>query len=290
VLELLLNLGAVGLTVGSLYALIAVSFALIFNVTHVFHLAHGATFAVGAYLIYLFAAMVGLPFLVAIGASLLCTAGFGVAIELGLYRPLRRAAAPPTILFLASVGILIVVEGLLGLVFGTQALSFETLPFQPVVLGPVTLTTANVGMLASWPLIAAVLVYLGRSRHGRFLRAVGDSEPVASSLGIPLDRVFVLSFGLGSALAVPAALLYGWSQGLVPVMGLNGILIGSAAVIIGGRHGLLPGALVALVIGTVQAVLVAFIPTGWQDGIIFSLLLAALLVRPEGIFGYALRW
>src|SRR5437764_510073 len=121
--------------------------------------------------------MLGLPFLVAVGASVLCSAGFGVAIEVGLYRPLRRAAAPPTILFLASVGILIVVEGLLGLVFGTTALSFETLPFQPVVLGPVTLTTAYVGMLA-----------------------------------------------------------------------------------------------------------------GWQDGIIFSLLLAALLVRPEGIFAYALRW
>lgn len=289
-LDLLLNLAAVGLTVGSMYALIAVSFALIFNITHVFHLAHGATFTLGAYLTYWLSAGLGLPFPAAAGASLGLTALAGVGMELGLYRPLRRAGATPMILFLASVGLLIIVEGLVGLAFGTAALSFASLPFQPVSLGTVTVTTANLSMLASWPLVGLVILYLVRSRDGRFLRAVGDDERVATSLGVPIDRIFALSFGLGSALAVPAALMYGWYQGLVPVMGLNAILIASAAVIIGGRYGLLPGAIVALVLGTVQALLVAFVPTGWQDGVIFALLLAALLARPQGIFGYGLRW
>jgi branched-subunit amino acid ABC-type transport system permease component len=145
-------------------------------------------------------------------------------------------------------------------------------------------------MLASWPLICLVIVFLLRARDGRFLRAVGDDEQVATSLGISVDRMFALSFALGSALVVPGAVLYGWSQGLVPVMGLNAILIASAAVIIGGRYGLLPGAIVALALGTVQSLLVAIVPTGWQDAVIFALLLAALLIRPQGIFGYALRW
>ncbi|MCA1644822.1 MAG: branched-chain amino acid ABC transporter permease [Chloroflexi bacterium] len=289
-LDLLLNLAAAGLTLGSMYALLAVSFALIYNVTHVFHLAHGATFALGAYLVYWFSAAVGLPLLVALVVSLGVTSAVGVAMEVGLYRPLRRAGATHMILFLASVGMLIVVEGLLGLGFGTATLSFATLPFEAVAFGPVTVTSPNVAMLLSWPLIVLVIVYLLRAREGRLLRAVGDDQRVATSLGIPVDRMFSLSFALGSGLVVPAAVLYGWSQGLVPVMGLNAILIASAAVIIGGRYGLLPGAIVALVLGTVQSLLVAFVPTGWQDAMIFALLLAALLVRPQGIFGFALRW
>jgi branched-subunit amino acid ABC-type transport system permease component len=290
VLDLLLNLAAAGLTLGSMYALLAVSFALIYNVTHVFHLAHGATFALGAYLVYWFSASLGWPLLAALAISLVITAAVGVAMEVGLYRPLRRAGATHMILFLASVGLLIVVQGLLGLTFGTATLSFATLPFESVPFGPITVTSPNVAMLLSWPLIVLVIVYLLRARDGRLLRAVGDDQRVSTSLGIPVDRMFSLSFALGSGLVVPAAVLYGWSQGLVPVMGLNAILIASAAVIIGGRYGLLPGAIVALVLGTVQSLLVAFVPTGWQDAMIFALLLAALLVRPQGVFGYSLRW
>ena len=287
-LGLILNLAVLGLTVGSMYALLAVSFGLIFNVTHVFHLAHGATFTLGAYAVYWCSGVVGLPFVAAIACGLVVAAAFGVLVEMILYRPLRRADSPPMILFLASVGALIVVEGLVGLAFGTQSLTFKALPLEPVVLGSLTVPTANVAMPLSWLLIVIVVVYMLRSRSGKFLRAVGDSARVARALGIPLDAMFGLSFALGSALAVFSAVLYGWSQGLTPLMGLNAILIGSAAVIIGGRHGVLPGAIVALVLGTLQAVMVAFVPTGWQEGTTFALLLIALLIRPQGIFGYSL--
>jgi len=186
--------------------------------------------------------------------------------------------------------LLIIVEGLVGLSFGTQSLTFKSLPLEPVVLGPLTVPTANLAMPLSWLLIAIVVVYMLHSRGGKFLRAVGDSARVAQALGISLDAMFGLSFALGSGLAVFSAVLYGWSQGLTPLMGLNAILIGSAAVIIGGRHGVLPGAIVALALGTIQAVLVAFVPTGWQEGTTFALLLIALLIRPQGIFGYSLPW
>jgi branched-subunit amino acid ABC-type transport system permease component len=288
--DLLLNLAAAGVTLGSMYALLAVSFALIYNVTHVFHLAHAATFTLGAYLVYWFSASLGMPLVAAFVISVVATSAVGVGMEVGLYRPLRRARAPHMILFLASVGLLIVFEGLIGLAFGTASLTFATLPFESVSLGSVTVTSPNVAMLFSWPLIGLLIVYLLRARDGRLLRAVGDDERVATALGIPVDRMFTLSFALGSAFAVPAAVLYGWAQGLVPVMGLNAILIASAAVIIGGRHGLLPGAIVALVLGTVQSLLVAFVPTGWQDAMIFALLLAALLLRPQGVFGSVLQW
>lgn len=289
-MDLLLSLAVLGVTLGSMNALIAVSFSMIYNVTHIFHLAHGASFTVGAYLIYWLSAAVGLPLFAAVLVSLLLVALFGVAIEFGLYRPLRRAQAMSMILFLGSFGVLIVAEGLAGLVFGTEVLRFPDLSLEQVSLGSVTITTANAAMLASWVLIAGVIVYLARSRSGRFLRAVGDSPRVSAALGIPLDRYIILSFALGSALVVPAAFLYGWAQGLTPGMGLGAILIGSAASIIGGRHGLLPGAIVALSLGIIQAMLVAVVPTGWHEGFTFAVLLAALLVRPQGIFGYGLKW
>ena len=289
-LGLVLNLAVIGLTVGSMYALLAVSFAIIFNVTHVFHLAHGATFTLGAYSVYWLSAVAGLPFVAAIVGGVLLAAGFGLLVEVSLYRPLRRAQSPPMILFLTSVGVLIVVEGLTGLVFGTQPLNFKSLPLEPVVVGPLTLPTANLAMPASWLIVALVVLFLLHSRSGKFLRAVGDSPRVALALGISLDLAFGLSFALGSGLAVFAAVLYGWYQSLTPLMGLNAILIGSAGVIIGGRHGVLPGAIVALALGVLQAVLVAFVPTGWQEGTTFALLLVALLLRPQGIFGYSLPW
>lgn len=289
-LGLLLNLAAVGLTVGSMYALIAVSFAVIFNITHTFHLAHGAVITVGGYLVYVLASLLHLPFPLALLLAVIPTALLGAAMEVWLYRPLRRAKAPPMILFLASVGLLTIFEGLIGLFFGTEALTISALPLQPVQMGPVTVTTANLAMLAGWPIIALVTFYLVGTRSGQFLRAVSDFEPVAATLGIPTDRVFVISFLLGSAIAVPAAILYSWYQALEPTMGLSAILIASAAVIIGGRHGILPGAIVALVVGLIQSLLIAVVPTGWQDGIIFALLLLAVLLRPQGIFGYSLRW
>lgn len=289
-LDLLVNLAAIGVTVGSMYALIAVSFALIFNVTHVFHFAHGALFTIGAYVTYLMASGLGLPFVAALAVALVATALLGVGVEMWLYRPLRQANATFLIFFLTSVGLLIVTEGVIGITFGPQALSFAALPLSPISLGPVTFTTANLAMLGSWLLIGGAVAYLHLTRTGRFLRAMGDSPRVATTLGLPQGPLFLLSFALGSAMAVPAGVLYGWFQGVTPVMGLNAILISSTAVIIGGRHGLLPGALTALALGVVQALLVAFVPTGWEQGIAFALLVVALLLRPQGIFGYALRW
>lgn len=289
-MDLLVNLFAIGITVGSMYALVAVSFALIFNVTHVFHFAHGAIFTIGAYVTYFLAAGLGLPLVAALAVAMVITALLGMGVEIWLYRPLRQANTTFLIFFLTSVGVLIVTEGLIGMSSGPQALSFAALPLTPISLGPVTFTSANLAMLGSWILIGGAVAYLRFTRTGRLLRATGDAPQVANALGIPQGPIFVLSFALGSAMAVPAGVLWGWHQGVTPVMGLNAILISSTAVIIGGRHGLLPGALTALALGIVQALLVAFVPTGWEQGIVFALLVAALLLRPQGIFGYALRW
>jgi branched-chain amino acid transport system permease protein len=289
-MSLLLTLLLLGLTVGSMYALFAVSFGLIYNVTHIFHFAHGAVISAGGYLVYVLVALLGWPVWLGIALAIPFAAALGVSIELLFYRPLRRRNAPHVAFFLTSVGILTIAEGLFGVIFGPGVLPLKFLPLQAIRVGDASVTTANLSMLSAWGFIALVVVYLLTTRSGRFMRAVADTPEVAASTGIDLEGTYMWSFLLGSALTVPAMLMYAWYQGLTPAAGLSTILISSAAVIIGGRTGVLPGAIAALGLGILQAVAIVFLPSGWQDAIVFSVLFLVIALRPNGVFGQAFRW
>ena len=289
-MDLFLTLLVIGLTVGSMYALFAVSFGLIYNVTHIFHFAHGAVISAGGYLIYVFVAILHWPIWLAIALATVLVSALGAGIELGFYRPLRRRGAPDVAFFLTSVGVLIVAEGALGAIFGPGVVTLKFLPLIAVHIGSVSSTTANIAMLFSWVFIGLAIAYLVSTRSGRFMRAVSDTPAVAASVGVDIERTYLVSFILGSALTVPAILMFAWSQGLTPLTGLNSILVASAAVIIGGRTGILAGAVAALVLGIIQAIVVVFLPSGWQDAVVFSLLLLVIVLRPRGVFGRSLRW
>jgi branched-chain amino acid transport system permease protein len=288
--SLLVTLALLGITVGSLYALFAVSFGVIYNVTHIFHFAHGAVIGAAGYLIYVLVALLGWPAWLGIIAAVPVAALLGAGIELAFYRPLRRRDAPHVAFFLTSVGILIISEGLFGAIFGPGVLTYKFLPLASVRLGEMSMTNANLAMLSAWAFVALAVVYLLATRTGRFMRAVSDTPSVAGSVGIDLERTYIVSFLLGSALTVPGVVLYVWSQGITPLSGLNVLLISSAAVIIGGRTGILPGAIAAFGLGIVQAVALVFLPSGWQDAVVFTLLFLVLALRPNGVFGRAFRW
>jgi branched-chain amino acid transport system permease protein len=287
---LLLTLLLLGLSVGSMYALFAVSFGLIYNVTHIFHFAHGAVISAGGYLVYALVTLLGWPVWLGIALAIPFAAVLGAAIEILFYRPLRRRHAPHVAFFLTSVGILTVGEGLLGVIFGPGVLPLKFLPLQAVHIGSLSVTTANLSMFSAWVFIGMVVVYLITARSGRFMRAVGDTPQVAASTGIDLEGTYVWSFLLGSALTVPAMIMYSWYQGLTPTSGLSTILISSSAVIIGGRTGVLSGAIAALGLGVLQAAAIVFLPSGWQDAIVYSVLLLVKAIRPNGVFGKTFRW
>jgi branched-chain amino acid transport system permease protein len=286
----LLTLLLLGLTVGSMYALFAVSFGLIYNVTHIFHFAHGAVISAAGYFIYVLVSVLGWPVWLGIALAIPFAAGLGAAIELWFYRPLRRRGAPHVAFFLTSVGILTVAEGLFGVIFGPGVVPLKFLPLRAIHFGDVSLTTANLAMVFAWVFIALVVAFLRFTRSGRFMRAVADTPQVAASTGIDIERTYLVSFLLGSALTVPAVLMYAWYQGLTPAAGLSTILISSAAVIIGGPTGILSGAIAALGLGVLQAVAIVFLPSGWQDAIVFSVLFLVIVLRPRGVFGIAFRW
>jgi branched-subunit amino acid ABC-type transport system permease component len=287
---LLLTLAFIGITVGSLYALFAVSFGVIYNVTHVFHLAHGAVIAAVGYAIYFFVARLGWPPWLGIVLAVPLAAALGAAIELAFYRPLRRQNAPHVAFFLTSVGILIVAEGLFGTIFGPCVITYGFLPLAPVALGAASVPNANLAMLSAWAFVALAVTYVLATRTGRFMRAVADTPAVAASVGVDLERTYLVSYLLGSALTVPGVVLYVWAQGLTPLSGLNVLLVASAAVIIGGHSGLLSGAIAAFALGIVQALALVFLPSGWQDAVVFTLMFLVIVIRPDGVFGRAFRW
>ena len=284
------SLLVIGLSVGSMYALFAVSFGLIFNVTHIFHFAHGAVICVGGYIVFLLVSVLGWPVWLGVPGAIAAAAALCAFIELAIYRPLRHGGAPHVALFLTSLGVLIVEQGLIGAIFGPGVIVFNFLPLENVSIGPFNMTTANIAMFAAWPLIGLTVAYLRWTRLGRFMRAVSDTPAVAANVGIDLDHTYLLAFLLGSALTVPAVLMYAWNQGLTPTSGLSTVLISSAAVIIGGRGGILAAAVAALRPGIVEAIAILLLPGGWQDVVVFTILLLVIVLRPQGIFAASVRW
>ncbi len=164
-MSLLVTLVLLGLTVGSLYALFAVSFGVIYNVTHIFHLAHGAVIGAAGYLIFFLVSRLGWPVWLGIVVAVPVAAAIGAAIELGFYRPLRRRNAPHVAFFLTSVGILIVAEGLFGTIFGPGGITYSFLPLASVPLGPTSMPNANLAMLSGWAFVAPAVAVRARHPH-----------------------------------------------------------------------------------------------------------------------------
>lgn len=279
-----------GVVAGSLYALVACSFGLILGATGTFHFAHGVVYAMGAYAAYFAATGLGLALAPAVAAGILAAALLGLLIELVIYRPLRRIAASPLVILIASLGVLIVLENAIAIIFSTDAKVLEGFPRRTFIAGGVGFTTLHITMVAvSLAAFLGLLAFLRWTRSGQAIRAVANNPEMATIVGIDTPRVFLLVFALGSAVAAPAAILTMLDRGATPDMGMEAILIAAVAVIVGGIGSIPGAALGALIIGLAQNLGVMTIPSEWQAAIAFGLLLVVVIVRPRGLLGKKLR-
>lgn len=278
-----------GSAIGVLVAVETVSFAIIFNTTHTFHVAHAAVMTISGYLAYAFLDQMDFPIWTGLISSVVIGIAVGVVIDKTLYKWLRARGASGMIIFMASVGLVTVVEGGVAIIWGPGDLSFSTLPSNAVYVGSVAVSPANIVMYFGLVLIFALVVFTVRTRSGRMLRASGDSLEAAQLLGMRISVIYALAFALGSGLVALIGFVIGWYEGLSPSMGLTVVLLAAAGTIIGGRHGLLPGAIVGFFIGLVQVAVGISIGTAWQDAIVYGLLLVVIVVRPSGLFGNSLR-
>jgi branched-chain amino acid transport system permease protein len=285
--DLLLQLLATGLVVGSLYALCALGWGLIYGTTLHFHVAHGAVFSLAAYFAYVGQKLLHLPLAAAVVAAILAAAAAGLLIDLLLYQQLERRGAFRTSLFIASLGLLILTENLLAIVFTPDPMRMDIGVLDTsLIIGPVFVTYLHVltVVLAIGGYLALV-VFLKRSRWGQAIRAVSSSPEMARTVGIDLKRVHLLTYAIGSALAAPAGILVAMDVGAEPFRGTRFVLLASVAVIMGGI-GSIPGAMLGgLFLGLLENVGIWQLPSEWQSAISFGVFLLFIVLRPRGFFG-----
>ena len=286
-LQLIVN----GLATGTSHGLLALSFALIYGTTRFFHLAHAAVYTIGAYAAFYAATSLDTPRVVAIAIGAATAAAVGVGVEAAVYRPLRSRHGSPLVLLMASIGVLVVLQNCVSIVFGDAIKTMPGLVTQEgyAVLSAritgVQLTSISVSLAA----FAGVHLVLRKTWWGRRLRAVVDNESLARAVGIDARRVVFVSFAVGSMLAGLAASLAAYDTGLRPMMGFNGLLLAVVAMVIGGVGNVSAAFLGGLIVGAAQQVAALLLPTKWQDAVVFVLLVGFLLVRPQGVLGARVR-
>lgn len=280
-----------GLISGAGYGLIAVSFAIIYNTTHFFHFAHAAVYTVAAYVALSLTAIGYLSTPAALLGSFAAAGLLGGLMELSVYRPLRNRKASPIILLLASLGLLIMLQNCISLIFGDGT---KLLPGSVAAEGihvlSARITWAQLTIVVvSFGLYSLVALVLRYSRAGRTMRAVGNEPELARIMGVDSARSILTAFMLGSLLVGVAAVLVAYDTGLRPTMGFNALLFGVVAMVVGGIGSVSGAFLGGLIIGFVQQTGAWVLPSKWQDVIVFLILTFFLILKPKGLLGKPLR-
>lgn len=283
-----------GLVTGSVIAIAAVGVSLVYGILKLVNFAYGDMMTFGAYAASLGNVTLGLPLAVAAGLAMLATAALSLGLDFALWRPLRARRAGFMSLFLASIGLALVLRQAILLVAGPQPRAFDVDPYKVYVLGSVRLSGAQmVAIVASAVAIAAVGVFLARTSTGRVMRALADDRSLAAVSGIDVGRVIAGTWVLSGLLAGLAGVLAGLVQSTFdPNFGFQLLLPIFAAVVLGGigsAYGALAGGIVlgmAMELST-WAGLAGGVDPVYKPVVAFVVLIGALLLRPQGLFGRA---
>lgn len=287
-LTLLAQLTVSGIVVGSTYALLGVSFGVIYATTKIFHLAHAVAYAGAAYAAVWSADHLGFGFWPALAAGLLVAVVLGVGIELLFYRPMRRRNATLLTIFLVSLGISVAFPNLLQLLFGPENQTLPRPPNPTYGLGSVTISRHDIVSVAvCWLLVTAVAVFIARTRFGRSITAMRTNPVMAEAVGIDSRRVYSVVFAVGSALAGVAGLLFTAKGVATPTMGLQPTLVGFIAAFLGGIGSQWGAALGGLALGLISSWSALYLQVDYGPVVVFGAMFLVLLVRPQGLLGKA---
>jgi len=285
---LFLQLLASGIQTGAIYALTAAGFALIFGATRIFHVAHGATFALAGYA-FLASSQAGWPWPVGCLLALVAAVAFGLAMDAFVYRPIQRDQGSFFTVFVAAFGMTIVVQSLIELAFGRgfEVVNTSLTMARQVMPGVYLADVFWVAVGVALALFILVTVFLNRTRAGIGLRALSENPELLRAYGLSSRRLSALAFGLGSALVVPGAVLTAMTSGLQPAISAQVMLISLAAAVVGGIGSLHGAALAGLLLGVIENLVISFVDTQWSAAAGFVALFAFILFRPSGLFGRA---
>ena len=280
-----------GIVVGSTYALIGVSFGVIYSTTRIFHFAHAVVYTLAAYMAVVGVDNLGLPLAVAVPFGILCGTVFGVLVEafpIVGYRALRAASATLLGLFLVSLGLTTAAPNLIEIIFGSGNRPLKGYSISTHAIRDASFTNLEILQTAiSWGLIVVILIFLAKTRYGRAITAVRTNRTMAAAVGISPNRVYLIVFAIGSALVGVASTFFAMGNVAYPQMGLTPVLIGFIAVFLGGIESTFGAALGGLIVGLIGSLSGLFLSQYYGLAVVFSVLFIVLIVRPQGILGKA---
>jgi branched-chain amino acid transport system permease protein len=281
------------LSLGSVYALFALGFTLVFGVLGVINLSHGAIFMLGSYVALLLVNYFAMSLWLALLLAMLVTGLVGLLVDFLVLKPLRARNAPHLTPMIATIGVAIILTSLAQGLFGAEnkRFPFGTIPEGSFTLGNLHVTAVQLGIvLISFLLMIVLLVIMRRTQLGRALRAIAESPKAASLLGINVEGLFLLTSFAAAALGGAAGVLVGLSfNAISPFMGQPMLHKGIAVIILGGM-GDIRGALIGgLFLGFAEVMSVAYLSSDFRDAVAFGLLFLILLVKPSGMFGKILE-
>jgi branched-chain amino acid transport system permease protein len=281
-LQLFIN----GLIAGGVYALVALGFSLLFRILHFFNFAHAAVITIAAYVAYGLNSYAHWPPLLAGSAGIAASVFGGAVMELCVFRSLRRSGNS-MICLLASLGLCVAAQNVISMLAGDDVKSL----FQIEQTKGWNMFGAQINwiqiliLVVAFGICALVAALLNRTEVGKQMRALAEDVGLALTIGIDINRITFYAVVAASAFAGVAGVLIGMDNSFTPTIGFNLLLMGVVATVVGGVGSILGALLGGLFIGIVQNVGVWFLPTAWQDAIVFGVLIVFLMLRPQGLFG-----
>ena len=275
-----------GISLGSVYAIIALGYTMVYGIAKMLNFAHGDVIMIGAYTIFATVSMAGLPPVLGILLSVVLCTLLGIAIEAIAYRPLRQASSSLVVL-ITAIGVSYFLQNIALLIFGANTKAFTSVVNVPSLsLAGGQITISGETILSCIVIMIGLTLFVNKTKAGQAMLAVSEDKGAAQLMGINVNGTISLTFAIGSALAAIAGMLLCSSYpALTPYTGsMPGIKAFVAAVF--GGIGSIPGALIGgIILGIIEILSKAYISSQLSDAIVFMVLIVVLLVKPTGILG-----
>ena len=277
-----------GISLGSIYAVIALGYTMVYGIAKMLNFAHGDVIMIGAYVVYLTAAKAGLHPLIAVAVSMIACTILGITIEKIAYKPLRQSTSLAVLI--TAIGVSYFLQNIALAIFGANPITFTSVVDVPTIKlfdGQIVISgEASTAIVVSLIIVFALSLFIKKTKSGKAMLAVSEDKGAAQLMGINVNQTISLTFAIGSALAAVAGALY---CSAYPILSnttgaMPGIKAFTAAVF--GGIGSIPGAMIGgILIGVIEILGKAYISTQLADAIVFGVLIIILMVKPTGIFG-----
>lgn len=279
-----------GVALGSIYALTAIGFTMVYGIIRLINFAHGDIYMIGAFLTLTGITLLNMPIVIAFLFGMVGSSLFGIAIAKFAYSPVFKA--PRINLFLSAIGVAMFLENFAMLIWGPETQSFPNVIDNKIFnIAGLRISTLQLIILGTTIVLVTLLTYIvGYTRIGRAMRCVSQDMDVSKLMGINTNRIVYFTFALGSSLGSAAGILVGmYYKAVFPMMGFVPGLKAFIAAVIGGI-GSIPGAMLGgIIMGVSESLGAAYISSGYRDAIAFIILIIILLLKPEGLLGKGIK-